>query len=264
MIDFAIGFILDNIWIVCFLAAGLYNIYLKKDYKPIIHISLIIAGVFGFSKLVYTNLILPQENLVEIYYLFWAGVSAFLAIIITLDHQVRSYAFHWPAKLTIFLFVFECFLNIAVHIDRNIFALNGAMVPNVSKQDAWFLWGIRNFFLNFDNALILLSLFFPYKAFKRHQVYTSQGDSVFMDDTFKRLEIIEDMVFAMPDSFRKKNACQCLVSARFLLEQWNENGEDRQHIYCANILCNEARSLALCSGEIREFETVSNTSQIRL
>ena len=265
MIDYALGFIADNVWILCFLAAGLYNAYVRKDYKPIFHLSIVLAVSFSVVKIVYSKFILPLENLYEIYYLYWAASSIFIAIAISTDHQIRGYSFHWPIKLAISLLLLEMLLNVLVHVDRNVMALNGAAKPNLNLDNAWWLWSLRNYLLNLDNFFIILSLVFPYKAFRNAQnIYKHQFSSIQMDRTFKRIELLEDAIYTMPAGLRKTHAHQCITSARFLLEQWGLKGEDRQHLYCANILCDRARHLAFYTEavpikDIEGFEGASET-----
>lgn len=251
MVDYALGFLTDNIWVLCFLVVGLYNIYAKKDYKPIIHLSLILVFTFSLTKIVYTKFILPSEHLLSIYYLYWAGVAIFISAFIVLEHKIQGFRLHWPAKFVVLLFIFEFLLHLTVHIDRNIMALNGSAAPNRGLSDAWWLWTARNMFLNIDNFLILVSILFPYKAFKsRDDIYTSEFSSIQMDRAFKRIELLEDVVYTMPAGLKKTHAYQCVESARFLLEQWDSQGEDRRHLYSANTLCDRARYLAFTSDDV--------------
>jgi len=251
MADYSLGFILDNIWIICFLTAGLYNVYFRREYKPIIHLSFVIAGALGVSKIVYTQIILPEPNLREIYYLYWAGASLLTVGIVSIDHQIKGYAFHWPVKLAISLFLIEILLNLAVHLDRNVVALNGMLSPNQNLENAWWLWGVRNTFLYLDNLLIIASLVFPYKAFKGvDDIYKHKYGSSEMDRAFKRVELLENIMHIMPNSLKKAHAYQCVESARFLLEQWDSQGEDRRHLYSANTLCDRARYLAFTSDDV--------------
>lgn len=263
MVDYALGFIADNVWILCFLTAALYNIYIRSDYKPIIYLSLILAVAYSLTKIAYSQFVLPTEHLLDIYYLYWGGATIFMAALIVAGHQVKGFSFQWPAKLAVSILLFEFLLHVAVHVDRNIMALNGASTPNAGLSDAWWLWSFRNSVLVIDNFIILASLVFPYKAFKsRDDIYTSEFSSLQMDRAFKRIELLEDVVYTMPAGLRKTHAHQCVNSARFLLEQWGPKGEDRQHLYCANVLCDRARFLAFSSDsaaikQIQELEGVA-------
>lgn len=251
MVDYAFGFIADNIWVICFLSAGLYNLYLRKEYRPIIHLSLVLAATYSLTKIFYSQVVVPQDNIVEVYYLYWAGASVFIAATIAIDHQIKNYAFHWPAKLAITLLLVEALLHVAVHIDRNIVSLNSSALPNNHIDNAWWLWGLRNFLLVVDNFFILASLVFPFKAFRSvDDIYKHKFGSSEMQRAFKRVDLLEKIIYIMPNSLKKAHAYQCVQSARFLLEQWGSKGEDRQHLYSANTLCDRARYLAFTSDEI--------------
>lgn len=251
MVDYALGFIADNVWILCFLAAALYNIYTRPDYKPMIYLSSVLAVAYSLTKIAYSQFVLPSESLLDIYYLYWGGATIFIAALIIVGHQIKGFSFQWPAKLAVSILLFEFLLHVAVHVDRDIMALNGASTPNAGLSDAWWLWSFRNSVLVIDNFIILASLVFPYKAFKsRDDIYTSEFSSIQMDRAFKRIELLEDVVYTMPAGLKKTHAYQCVESARFLLEQWDSQGEDRRHLYSANTLCDRARYLAFTSDDV--------------
>ncbi len=254
MIDYTVGFLIDNIWSVCFLIAAFYNFYFRREYKPIIHMSLILSGIFGLSRIVYLQIILPQENLFEIYYLYWAGTIFLVSAWLVIDHHIKGFAFHWPIKMAIGLLLIEVVLHLAVHIDRNIVALNGSLSPNQNLDNGWWLWAVRNVFISLDNMLILASVLLPFKAFhSKDDIYKTRFSGMQMEKAFKRVDMLEDIIYIMPNGINKAHASQCLESARLLLTQWGGGGEDRSHLYCANVLCDRARVLALYVGN--ELET---------
>ena len=99
--------------------------------------------------------------------------------------------------------------------------------------------------------IIVTSIVFPYKAFRNlDDIYKSRFGNAQMERTFKRVDLLEKIIYIMPNSLKKAHAYQCVQSARFLLEQWGSKGEDRQHLYSANTLCDRARYLAFTSDEI--------------
>ncbi|UAA38033.1 hypothetical protein KIH87_15245 [Paraneptunicella aestuarii] len=249
MIDYAVAFIIGNVWAICFLVAGLYNFYFRKEYKPVLHMSLVLACTFAVSKVIYSQFILPQEHLLSIYYLYWAAACGFIILCLVVDHHIQGFVFHWPAKLAISLLLIEIVLHLSLHIDRNIVALNSALQPNRELESAWWLWTVRSIFVNLDNAVILMSVLLPFKAFRSElDIYKTEYSSVQMDKVFKRIHMLEDIIFIMPDGNNKTDAYQCIESARFLLEQWGIGGEERRHLYSANVLCDRARTLALYVG----------------
>lgn len=253
MLDYAVAFIIGNVWSICFLCAGLYNFYFRKEYKPIIHMSLVLAGTYGLTQIIYSQFIVPQENLYAIFYLYWASACGFVALCLAADHHIKGYVFHWPIKLAIALLLIELFLSICMHIDRNIVALNGSMKPNAQLEDAWWLWTIRNVVVNLDNVFILFSVLIPFRAFRSgRDVYKTEFTCMQMEKAFKRIRILEDIIFIMPTGINKAQAYQCIESAKYLLEQWGLEGENRRHLYSANVLCDRARALALYCDDALE------------
>lgn len=246
MLDYAIGFILGNIWSLCFLALAIYCYFYRQENKSMLQFALIFAGAYGLSQIVYAQFILPQKNVVEIYYLYWAGATSIVVASLYINHKFKGFHFYWPIKIAITLLLIEVLLNIALHIDRNIIALNGNMVPNNPYDNEWWLWGVRNMMINFDNIIILIAALFPLKTFQSdNSSFKHSNSSTQMDEAFKRIKILKDMVYVMPDGIQKSLAQQCITTAEFLLSQWNGEGEDRQHLYCANLLCDRARTLSL-------------------
>lgn len=248
MIGYAIGFIIGNVWAIAFMLAAVYNFYFRNEQKPIFYLALLMAGSLGVSQYVYSNWLLFQNDLVEIYYLYWAMASCCIVFAMFVTTKLCRHVFLWPISLAMCLHLMEVVLNITVHIDRNIVALNSSLVANTDLSQSWWLWGVRNSLINFNNVLILATTVVPLSLFSNTaQKFSRYYSSAYMEQSFRRIKTLRELVWVMPDGITKDNAWQCLESAELLLMQWNGNGEDRSHVYCANLLCDRARVLALCS-----------------
>ncbi|UAA39628.1 hypothetical protein KIH87_04520 [Paraneptunicella aestuarii] len=253
MFDYAVGFVIDNVWVLVYLIAGFYGFYTKRLYRPFLHTIFTLAITFGLSRIIYSQFLLPLDNLYQFYYLYWAAACGAIVLILAIDHHLSGFVYHWPLKLTMGLLLIAMSLHIAVHIDRNIVALNGALEPNLHLKDAWWLWAVRNIFVSLDNVLILASLLFPYKAFRSSEdIYRIPVSVMQMDKVCDRVESLEKMLMTMPNGLNKAHAFQCVNSARTLLNLWGSGGEDRSHIYSANLLCDRARDLAIYTEKALE------------
>ncbi|UAA39311.1 hypothetical protein KIH87_02805 [Paraneptunicella aestuarii] len=255
MLDYAIGFIVNNIWIWLFAIAAVYNYWSRPDHTPAFDMAVIFSAIFAISHIVYVQWILSFEKLDKVYYLYWACISGLAALALFVSQRIRKNIIHWPIGLAISLSLIEVLFNLAVHLDRNVVALNGALSPNNSIESAWWLWDVRNIVLNSNNFIVLACLFLPFSLFSRQTPIDKffSSDSL-MDKAFSRISKLEDLVIVMPEGLQKQHAWQCLVSAEFLLMQWEGDGEDRSHLYSANILCDRARILALCNDEAIDIE----------
>ncbi|UAA38662.1 hypothetical protein KIH87_18695 [Paraneptunicella aestuarii] len=256
MLDYAIGFIIGNVWAIAFLLVAVYNFYFRKDHKPTFFLCLVMAGSLGISQTIYTNWILPQDNLVSIYYLYWAAVSCAIALTLFLSTKFGARILLWPLSFAIGLHLIEVLFNIAMHIDRNVIALNQALSVNNDIKSAWWLWNVRDMFILSTNFLVIAASILPLDIFSRvSQRFERRYSCEQMTKVFKRIKSLRQLVNVMPDGIDKSNAEQCLDSAELLLTQWDDEGEDRSHIYSANMLCDRARALALALTP--EFEDVT-------
>lgn len=248
MLDYAIGFIIGNVWAIAFLVVAVYNFYFRKDHKPTFFLCLVMTFSLGVSQLMYVNWILPQHNLLSIYYLYWAGVSCVIALILFVTTKLHSFNLLWPLSFAIGLHLMEVLFNLAMHIDRNVVALNQAPIANNDIKNAWWLWNVRDTFILSTNFLIIAASTLPLDMFSRvSQHFERRYSSQQMTKAFQRVKSLQQLVNVMPYGINKSNAEQCLESAELLLMQWNGSGEDRSHVYCANLLCDRARVLALSS-----------------
>lgn len=162
MYSYAVGFIVNNLWIVLFGCASIFHYFLRSGNNSALTVSVVLTAVFALSQVIYVQWLLPFQQIISIYYLYWAGISGITAAILYLMIRSHRIANYWPAKLAVALLSIEFCLGIALHIDRNVLALNGAIEPNNSLSRAWWLWQLRDMVLSFNNLVILLCLILPF------------------------------------------------------------------------------------------------------
>ena len=274
MLDLSLSFIFSNIWTMCFLAVGVYNLWQRPDHKPIIHAAMIIATMFAVSHIVYVEWLVRHPFLVQIHYLYLA-LSAFSLIIILFSYiKFKGFIFYWPIKLTIILMLVEVVLDVLLHIDRNILALNGAATPNISKEDAWWLWSLRSVVFTMDNVIILVSMILPVSLVKRHHgieettsnnvvALNASGESRIVqletpsgyrnlssasylqeiDQAYKRVDCLQDLINAMPDGKTKNIVAQYTFTASELITRQDQSKID--FIHSIHLLCDYAAKQAL-------------------
>jgi len=129
-------------YIVLLFAAVLYN-HFKAQRE------LFISSVFVLAMSIFAHLgnylwlkSLPLEQVLGVHYLFFAAVQIITAGgLFYLNRRNLKVI----TTITIVLLATEAMLGYAVHLDRNVMALNGAFVPNVSGSAKWLLWDLRNY-----------------------------------------------------------------------------------------------------------------------
>lgn len=245
MVDVAVGFVIDQAWTIIFLITALYNRFLRKECHEAFHLSLVMACGIAISQQVYIHWIFTFEYLIEIYYLYWAFISCLMALILSLLIKFNKYIFDWPIKIAVGLLLLEILLNLLVHVDRNFFALNSSNTPNISGDDSWWLWSLRNLTLNTNNVLILISSVIPMNPISKLliSIHWSKGD-IYYQRTLRQIRQLRCAVENMPSGIEKEQAKRCLESALLLLAQWEGMEIEKSHLFCANLLCNRARAIA--------------------
>lgn len=283
MLDIALSFIFSNLWTISFLLVALYNYYFRPEHKPVIHVALITAGIFAVSHITYIQWIAPHPELVKIHYVYLASSAALLASTIFVYTKWKGFIFHWPIKLTIALMLIEVTLDVLLHIDRNIMALNGAELPNTTREHAWWLWSVRNAFFTMDNVVILISLVLPVGILsKRHPITETDAGNVYIlntsehprivqlssksgfrnlhseqyikeiDNAYARVENIQDLIDAMPQGEAKNTASQFAYTASELITRQDQSKMD--FMKSITLLCDNARDYAIYVEKRKEAE----------
>jgi len=169
--------------------------YFRRDESGF-YSSLFILVLFSFNALGYVVFILPLDPVQQVnhHYLFHAIAHLALAlalIFINKTHMTRL------TSLSILLLIVSGFLLIALHIDRNMFALNGAPVPNLQSKHSWLLWDILDWVGHAIDISIISSLAIP-------KIY--QPKSTRTEDVLALAVEVHDFVSALPQSNHKKLA----------------------------------------------------------
>ena len=126
---------------------------------------LFISSVFVLGVSIVTHLgsylwlkALPLEQVLGIHYLFFAAIQIVTAGgLFYLNRQHLRVI----TTITIVLLATEAMLAYAVHLDRNVMALNGALVPNAAGTAQWLLWDLRNYISLASAFAVLLAVVMP-------------------------------------------------------------------------------------------------------
>ena len=188
---------LSLIYVAILFAVTFYN-YQKRQQTAFIS-SLFALGMFVIAHLGNSLWLmsLSVEETLATHYLFFAGVQAVIAggLFYINRKEMRVIVF-----ITIILLVVEAMLGYAVHIDRNIIALNGMASPNASLEASWFLWELRNWISQITSTAVLLALTLP----RVYQV--TSNDNTF---AYKILEAVEKYL----EGFKKKSKIKLQAQA---------------------------------------------------
>ncbi|UAA38349.1 hypothetical protein KIH87_16930 [Paraneptunicella aestuarii] len=220
--------IVSLLYIALLFLATMYNHY--KGHKD-----LFISSVFALlmyaaghlGNMLWLSTLSPDE-LLKTHYLYFAAMQAILAtgLFIINRHKLRVIM-----SITIALLVVEVLLGYAVHIDRNVIALNGAEAANMSLATSWFLWDMRDYLSQFTTFTVLLALTLP-------KIYQVKND----DNTvsFSILEAVEAYLekFSPDSKLRRKAQAYLYYSAQGLCETTGSEA-DFDHYEVGTMLLNE-------------------------
>ena len=161
--------IVSLLYIVLLFAATMHNH--RNEQKDLFMSSvfaLFIYVVCHLGNTLWLSTLSPEEVLGK-HYLYFAAMQVMLAVGLFFINRNNMRVI---MSITIWLLVIEVLLGYAVHLDRNVVALNGATVPNMSLSAAWFLWDLRDWISQFTTLTVLLALTLP----KIYQVKTDQAN----------------------------------------------------------------------------------------
>ena len=215
-------FNLSLIWVVVLLSATLLN-YIKSKQK------LFISGVFVsfmYAAVHIANTLwlreIPLKEVLGIHYLFFAGASLVTAVGLFLINKDKPRVM---INITIVLLIIEAMLGYAVHLDRNILALNGAVEPNMLGASKWWLWDLR-FYVSFANTFtVFLAITLP----RTYQVKTDDNNQA-----LKVLDSTEEYLQSFDDTSKIKQQAQAYlyIGVQALCELSGEKNKDN---YCNQI-----------------------------
>ena len=277
MLDLAIAFVVSNIWTIGFLFAALYNFYLRREHTPIIHTALITAAIFAIAHIIFIQYISKVEDRLSIHYLYLASSAFALALAVFINNKRKGFVFYWQLKLIIALMFIECFVTVCIHIDRNIYALNGAIIPNADRDNSWWLWSLRNILSHVNNIVMLISLFLPvsltYRIRNYNEITQTNASNIYplnapnqprvvqlktkvghrnltaetyikeIDNAYNRVEGIQDLIDAMEPSEAKETANQFAYTASELITRQDHSKTD--FMKSIDLLCDNARDYAI-------------------
>ncbi|UAA38126.1 hypothetical protein KIH87_15750 [Paraneptunicella aestuarii] len=286
MLDLAIAFVVSNVWIIGFFVASLYNYYLRPEHTPIIHVAFITVVVFALSHIAYSQWVSVAPDKLKVHYLYLSSSAFLLASTIYLNTKRKGFIFYWPIRLIIGLMLFETLITLLIHIDRNIFPLNGAQAPNVDKENSWWLWSFRNLLSHVNNIVMLISLFLPVSLVSKiknyNQVTEANAPNVYIlntsehprivqlntkpgfrnlhseqyikeiDNAYARVENIQDLIDAMPQGEAKNAANQFAYTASELITRQDQSKMD--FMKSITLLCDNARDYAIYVEKQEEAE----------
>lgn len=222
------AFNITIIWMLVLFVALLVNHFRGQR-------DLFVSSVFALSVYIATHLsqslwlrALPIEELLGTHYLFYAGMAAFLAVGLFWINKDRLRVM---MTITIVLLGVEALLGYAIHLDRNVLALNGALIPNSSGASAWWLWNLQSAVSQVTNLTVLLAVTLP----KIYQVKT--------DDNTVAFDILEDVErylekFKETSIMRLKAQAYLYYSAQGLCETTGSEA-DFHHYEVGTMLLNE-------------------------
>lgn len=152
------AFNITLLWMLFLFAATIFN-YIKSS-KDMFFSSAFILAMYGVGHLSNSLWLmsLPLNELLNTHYLFYAGMQLMLAagLFFINRHRLRVIMI-----VTVVLLGVEALLGYAVHIDRNVLALNGAEVPNTQGIAAWWLWDMRDMLSQITNFTLFLAITLP-------------------------------------------------------------------------------------------------------
>lgn len=228
--------IVSLMYIALLFGATLYN--RLKSQNDLFISSAFVLFVYAATHLGNTLWLssLPAKELLETHYLYFAAVQTLLALGLFLINRKKLRAI---MSITIVLLVVEVLLGYAVHIDRNVIALNGALVPNGSLSASWLLWGLRDGLSQFTTLTVLLALTLP----RVYQVATKDNT-----EAFEVLKKVDAYLATFAQGSRMKGRAQAFLdySAEGLCVLTGDETEE-YHYEVGTLLLNQ--SIKMCCYE---------------
>ncbi|UAA37843.1 hypothetical protein KIH87_14205 [Paraneptunicella aestuarii] len=230
--------IVSLLYIVLLFAATMYNH--KKEEKDLFISSAFALFIYATCHLGNTLWVsaLPRNEILGTHYLYFAAFQALLATGLFLINREKMRVI---MSITIWLLVVEALLGYAVHLDRNVVALNGAATPNMSISASWLLWDLRNWISQFNTFTVLLALTLP----KIYQVKTDMHPV----DAYDIQEKVKAYLDMFNPSWRitRANAFLNVGGENLCFFDHEENGEGVHRAEAGIILLNEV--IKICCYE---------------
>ncbi|MCY7297409.1 hypothetical protein [Alteromonas sp. a30] len=226
----SLAFALSLLWVLLLVGACVLNYTKSRDnlYRS----SLFVLFMYAAGHFTYSIWLMPtySAELVKVHYLFSAAMQGIVAFGLFFINRKKLTLM---MGLTVILFALETILTYAVHIDRNVMALNGAAEPNMLKQQAWFLWDMRNIISTVNSFTVLVAVVLG----KVYKVDTT--DSVELYDIVQK---VEDFVKGWEDSALKREILMLLDDSADALLHWGDGLQP--HLLSGTLLLEKAIELS--------------------
>ncbi|MCY7293802.1 hypothetical protein [Alteromonas sp. a30] len=170
------AYIISLMWILVLAGTTFFNH--KKERNTLFYSSLFALSFYLLAHVTNTLYFTtaPLKEVLSSYYLFYAAVPALAALGLFIINRKKLTVI---MQITIALLCLEGIISYAIHIDRNVVALNAAVVPNYAGASKWWLWDIRNIISFIDNISIMLALTLP----RIYQVKTDDVEEAYSIQT---------------------------------------------------------------------------------
>lgn len=181
--------------IAVFFVTTMYNhikrrrdLFINSAFVLFIYVAFHLGSTLWLSSLSF-------EEVLPVHYLYYAAGSGILALGLFIINREKL---RMIMIITISLLALETLIGYAVHIDRNVVALNGAAMPNIEGATMWFLWDIRDFLSELTTFTVFLAVALP-------NIYQVSKDTD-NTDAFEIMEDVEVHVEHLKPSKRKERA----------------------------------------------------------
>lgn len=149
------AFVLSLVWVLLILGTTVLNHF--KGRTQLFYSSIFLLSVYALIHLININwlLTIPAVEAIKLHYLFYSFSAAALSIGL---FWFNRKSLTLMMSLAIFLLGLEAMLHLAMHVDRNIMALNFKAMPNLTDSTHWFLWDIKNVVATLNNPVLILAV----------------------------------------------------------------------------------------------------------
>lgn len=196
-----LAFVLSLGWVLLLIGATVLN-YLKGR-TPLFYSSVFVLAIYAITHLVNVQWLMnmPAIESVKIHYLLFSCAAAIVGI--GLFWINRNNITHMMG-LAIFLLGLEAILIFAVHVDRNVMALNFNLTPNLTDGRHWFLWDIKNVISTLNNFVVVSAVVLG-KVYQVHIEDENEGFQLSLE--------VEAYAKKLPESISKEHALELLDEA---------------------------------------------------
>ena len=192
----SLAFTLSLLWVLLLVGVTAFNFI--KARKELFFCSLFVLFMYAAGHLANSLWLmpLPPIEVIEVHYLFFALMQLIVAAgLYVFSHRKMT----TMMAITISFLILEAFLTFAIHVDRNVVALNTELTPNLYDSRHWWLWDFRDV-ISICNSVTVLA------ALNLAKVFSVKTDDP--HDAYVLLEKIEAYVGAWSASAYKDELLQ--------------------------------------------------------